>query len=191
MNSTLIVVALVVVSVFVACYMVDKLFSRVFRNKAQHRSGMAVRVSKMYGVMGIGLCVIGVLAFFTGVNSMLLFIGGIMVFLMGAAMAAYYLTKGIFYNGESFLVSSFGRERVYHYRDIQYQRLYRVQGGSVIVELYLQNGETVSVQSTMDGVYPFLDTAFAGWCAQTGRDPESCDFHAPSKHWWFPHAEAT
>ena len=56
-------------------------------------------------------------------------------------------------------------------------------------KVYLKDGSTVSLQSTMDGVYPFLDTAFAGWCLQTGRDPESCDFHDPSKSLWFPPVE--
>ena len=41
----------------------------------------------------------------------------------------------------------------------------------------------------MDGVYPFLDTAFAGWCLETGRDPQSCDFHDPSQSLWFPTVE--
>ena len=39
----------------------------------------------------------------------------------------------------------------------------------------------------MDGVYPFMDTAFAGWCLETGRRMEDCDFYDPSKSWWFPH----
>ena len=63
------------------------------------------------------------------------------------------------------------------------------EDGMLKMELYLKDGSTVSLQSTMDGVYPFLDTAFAGWCLQTGRDPESCDFHDPSKSLWFPPVE--
>ena len=73
------------------------------------------------------------------------------------------------------------------YKEILEQKLYILQGGSVLVELYLEDGTSVSLQSTLDGVYPFLDTAFAGWCMQKGIDPQACDFHDPSKHWWFPH----
>ena len=29
----------------------------------------------------------------------------------------------------------------------------------------------------------------AFWCRQTGRDPESCDFHDPSQSLWFPAEE--
>ena len=47
----------------------------------------------------------------------------------------------------------------------------------------------MSLQSTMEGTYPFLDHAFAAWCRQTGRDPKQCDFHDPSQSLWFPTEE--
>lgn len=184
------IILLVAAAVFGICRLVDKAFSNAFRSEAQHRSGMAVRVSKMYGIMGTVLCIIGVMAIMVGIHNILLLIGGVIVLLMGAAMAMYYLTRGIFYDGESFLVSSIGKKGTAHYyKDIREQRLYLVQGGNVIIELYLNDGSSVSLQSNMEGVYPFLDTAFAGWCLQTGVDPQSCSFHDPSNHWWFPHEE--
>lgn len=184
-------ILLVAAVIFGICHLVDKFFTRIFRSKAQHRSGLAVRVNKMYGVMGLCLTILGIMAIVVGLDSALLLVGGIIVLAMGAAMAAYYLTRGIFYDAESFLISGFGsKERTYRYQDINEQRLYLIQGGSVMVELHMADGSTVSLTSNMDGVYPFLDTAFAGWCHQTGRDPESCTFHDPSNHWWFPHEEA-
>lgn len=181
---------LVAAAVFGICRLVDNTFTKAFRSKAQHRSGMAVRVSKMYGVVGVALIIVGILAIVTGLQNYLLLIGGVIVLAMGSAMAAYYLTKGIFYDGESFLVSGFGKKSVTHYyKDIREQRLYLIQGGSVVIELHMHDGSAVSLQSTMDGVYPFLDTAFAGWCLQKGLDPQSCSFHDPENHWWFPHGE--
>lgn len=181
---------LVAGAIFGICHLVDKTFTKAFRSKAQHRSGLAVRVSKMYGLVGTVLCIIGIMAIMVGLNNILLLLGGVIVLAMGVAMVGYYLTRGIFYDGESFLVSGFGKkETLYFYKDIRQQRLYLVQGGSTIIELHMADGSAVSLQSTMDGVYPFLDTAFAGWCLQTGRDPQSCIFHDPSKHWWFPHEE--
>ena len=176
---------------FGLCYIVDKRFTNSFRNKAQHRSGLAVRVNKHYGGFGVGLTVVGILAVFVGLaNSIALLIGGIVVLIMGICLAVYYLTHGIFYDGDSFLVASFRKEdRVYQYEEILEQKLYLVQGGSVIVELYMLDGTSVSLQTSMDGAYLFLDTAFAGWCLQKGIDPASCDFHDPSKSWWFPHEE--
>ena len=180
-------ILLVAAGVFGVCFLVDRLFTRLFRSRAQHRSGMAVRASKRYGAFGVILMVLGVAALIFGEN---LRVPGTAVLLMGAGMAVYYLSYGIFYDGESFLVSSLGRKsRTYYYRDIRAQQLYIVTGGNVIVELHMENGETVSVNTQMDGVYPFLDTAFAGWCLQTGRDPQSCDFHDPSQSCWFPAVE--
>ena len=58
-----------------------------------------------------------------------------------------------------------------------------------MVELHMSDGTAVQVQSNMVGVYPFLDTAFAGWCQQKNIDPESCDFHDPDNSCWFPTEE--
>ena len=182
---------LTVAIIFGICYGVDKLFSALFRSKAQHRSGMAVRAAKRYGIFGVILTVIGILGIVGGIGSdNVLLGGGVIVLLMGIGLAVYYLSFGVFYDGETFLVSSVGQKsREYHFRQILGQKLYLVQGGNIIVELHMEDGTTVSLQSTMDGIYPFLDTAFAAWCLQTGRDPQSCDFHDPSQSLWFPTVE--
>ena len=184
-------ILLVAAVIFGICYLVDKAFARLFRNKAQHRSGKAVRANKRYGVFGVILIVLGILAICVGItDGPVLLWGGAVVLLMGVCLAVYYLSFGIFYDGESFLLSHFGKkEETYYYKDIVGQKLYLIQGGSIVVELHMKDGSAVSVQSAFDGVYPFLDTAFAGWCLQTGRDPQSCDFHDPSQSLWFPAVE--
>ena len=187
----LIATLLTAAAVFGVCYLIDKGFAKAFRSKAQHRSGLAVRANKRYGVFGVILTVLGILAFCAGTTEgKVLLVGGIVVLVTGIGLAVYYLSFGIFYDGESFLLSTFGKKSVTHYyRDIREQKLYLIQGGSIVVELHMADGSAVSLQSNMDGVYPFLDTAFAGWCLQTGRDPQSCDFYDPGNHWWFPHKE--
>ena len=184
-------ILLVAALIFGACWLVDKSFTKAFRSKAQHRSGLAVRANKQYGVFGIVLIVLGILGICVGIaDSWLLLCCGVIVLLMGAGLAAYYLGFGIFYDGESFLYSTFGKKSVtYYYKDITEQKLYLVQGGNIVVELHMADGSAVSVQSAFDGVYPFLDTAFAGWCLQTGRDPQDCGFHDPSQSLWFPTVE--
>lgn len=188
---TFFLILLIAAAVFGLCSAVDKAFSKLFRSKAQHRSGMAVRANKRYGLFGVILSVLGIMAVCVGMtDGPVLLWGGIVVLLMGAALAVYYLSFGVFYDGETFLVSRFGKKEVtYRFSDIKGQKLYMVQGGNVIIELHIADGGTVSLQSTMDGVYPFLDTAFAAWCLQTGRDPQSCDFHDPSQSLWFPTVE--
>ena len=189
--AQLIPIALVAAVIFGICYLVDKTFSKLFRSKAQHRSGMAVRANKRYGLFGVVLTILGILAICVGVtDGPVLLWGGVIVLLMGIALAVYYLSFGIFYDGESLLLQRFGKKDVTHYyRDIVGQKLYLIQGGSIVVELHMADGSAVSVQSSFEGVYPFLDTAFAGWCLQTGRDPQSCDFHNPSQSLWFPTVE--
>ena len=189
----LFLILLIVAAIFGICHLVDKGFSKLFRSKAQHKSGLAVRANKRYGVFGTVLICIGILAVCIGItDGPVLLAGGIFVLLMGAGLAAYYLTFGIFYDGESFLYARFGKKDItYYYKDIVGQKLYLVQGGNIIIELHMTDGSAVSLQSPMDGVYPFLDTAFAAWCMQTGRDPQSCDFHDPSQSLWFPTVEET
>ena len=182
-------ILLVAALIFGICYLIDKGFSKLFRSKAQHMSGLAVRANKRYGVFGVILSALGIMAICIGItDGPVLLWGGIIVLLMGIGLAGYYLGFGIFYDGESFLYSTFGKKsRSYRFRDIREQKLYLIQGGNIVVELHMADGTAVSVQSAMEGVYPFLDTAFAGWCMQTGRDPQSCDFYNPANHWWFPH----
>ena len=184
----LILTLLVAAAVFGVCYAVDRLFTKSFRSRAQHRSGLAVRASKRYGIFGVGLSVLGVMAICGGIpGDAALMVGGALVLLMGLALAVYYLSFGVFYDGESLLYCRFGKKSAtYFYRQIVGQKLYQVQGGSVVIELHMEDGSVISLQSTMDGVYPFLDTAFAGWCLQLGRDPQSCTFHDPANSLWFP-----
>lgn len=191
--AQLIPIALVAAVIFGICYLVDKTFAKLFRSKAQHRSGMAVRANKRYGVFGVILTILGIMAIIVGItDGPVLIWGGIIVLLMGIALATYYLSFGIFYDGESLLMSRFGKKDVsYYYKDIVGQKLYLIQGGNIVVELHMTDGNAVSVQSSFEGIYPFLDTAFAGWCLQTGRDPVSCDFHDPSQSLWFPTVEET
>lgn len=184
-------ILIVAALVFGVCYLVDKAFAKMFRSKAQHRSGRAVRANKRYGIFGVILTVLGIMAVCVGItDGPVLIWGGIVVLLMGICLAVYYLSFGIFYDGESLLYCRFGKKDVTHYyKDIVGQKLYLIQGGNIVVELHMKDGSAVSVQSAFDGVYPFLDTAFAGWCLQTGRDPQSCDFHDPSQSLWFPTVE--
>ena len=183
---------LVAALVFGVCFAVDKVYTKTFRSQIQHKSGLSVRLSKRYVLFGLFLAVIGILAICVGLtDGPVLLWGGVIVLLMGLALITYYMTFGIFYDADSFIFTTFGRKSVvYSFSDIQEQKLYVVQGGSTIVELHMVDKRAVSLQSTMEGTYPFLDHAFAAWCRQTGRNPEDCEFHDPSNSIWFPMEEA-
>ena len=157
-------VLLVAAIVFSACYLFDKGFEKIFRNQSQHYSGLS--------------------------SGALLIVCGSLILLMGFGLVIYYATFGIFYDEDSFILTTFGKKsNTYRYRDIKGQRLYLIQGGSVVVELHMTDGRSVSLQSVMTGAYDFLDHAFDRWCRQTRRDPESCDFHDTANHLWFPTLE--
>ena len=179
---------LVIAAVFGLCYFFDKGFQKLFRNKKQHRSGLAVHLNKMYSIAGVLLSVLGVIAMVNGaIENKTLLYGGIVVLILGIGLCIYYLSFGIFYDADSFVYTAFGKKDItYRYCDIRTQKLYIITGGSVVVELHLADGTTVSVQSTMNGAYPFLDAAFSGWCSQKNIAPEACEFYDPANHLWFP-----
>ena len=176
---------------FGVCYLLDRGYTRLFRSQKQHRAGLSVRVSKRYASFGIILGILGLLAVFSGLSgNMVLLIGGILVLLMAAVLIVYYMSFGIYYDEDGFLAASFGKKTAsYRFQDICGQQLYLIQGGSTVVELHLRDGKSISIQSAMDGAYPFLDHAFAAWCRQTNRNPDACTFHDPGRHQWFPNVE--
>ena len=175
---------------FGLCWLVDRGFTRLFRGKAQHRSGMAVRLNRKYGAFGLIFIVLGVAAIFTGLSSsLLLIVGGGILVVIGVGLVVYYMTFGVFYDRDTFLLTTFGKKSVtYHYRDIKCQQLYR-SNATIVIELVMQDGNVVHLPANTLGVYPFLDHAFTRWCAQKGLDPESCSFHDTEQSCWFPKAE--
>jgi len=184
-------IVIVAALTFGICYFLDKGYTRLFRSRQQHKTGLQVRVSKRYASIGLVLCILGILAVFTGFGGeTVLLIGGGIVVCIGCALIGHYLSFAIFYDADTFIQTGFGRKSPVHRFDhIRYQKLYMIQGGSIVVELHMADGNSVSVHTSMEGAYPFLDHAFAAWCRQTGRNPDSCDFHDPRNHLWFPAEE--
>lgn len=186
-----VIVIVVAAASFGFFYLLDKGFTKVFRSKSQHLSGLSVRLNKKFAAFGLILAAVGIAAIFSSLNGngLALGLGGGLVVLLGIGLVVYYMTFGIFYDDEGFILTTFGKRSVtYRYNQINGQLLY-ISGGSVLIELHMKDGRTVGLQSAMIGVYPFLDTAFANWCRQLGKDPASCDFHDPEKSIWFPMME--
>ena len=183
-----IAVAIVAAMVFGLCYVVDRVFTKIFRSQSQHHSGKAVRLNKRYGSVGLILFALGVAAVLAGLSQNWLFIaGGVLLILLGIALVVYYMTFGVFYDSDSFVLTTFGkRSTTYMYKDILGQQLYITGANQVLVELYLNDGRTFQLQSQMSGAYPFLDHAFAAWLRQTGRQQEECSFYDPKNSCWFP-----
>lgn len=177
--------------VFGACFALDKGFTRLFRSKAQHQTGLAVKHNKRAALFGLFLCVLGIAGVISGISAGAgILVMSLIVLLMGGGLIAYYLCFGIYYDADSFIFSTFGKKStVYRFDQIRAQQLYVLQGGAVVVELHMDDGSAVSIQSNMEGAYPFMDHAFSAWCRQKGVDPDSCEFHDPSQSLWFPSVE--
>ncbi len=185
-----IAVILVAALAFALCFGVDKGFTRLFRSRAQHRSGKSVRLNRKYGAIGAVVLVLGLAAVLAGLGENgWMVAGGVFLMAIGAALAVYYMTFGVYYDGEGFLLATFGRKsKLYPYSQIVCQQLYNSHG-SILIELHLSDGRAVQLQAGMTGVYPFLDYAFARWCSQKEIDPGTCSFHDPENSCWFPGKE--
>lgn len=173
------------------CFLADVLFKKLFRSTKQHRTGRSVRLSKRYGSFGALMMTLGFAAIFAWLNGSewILGAGGGLILIVGLGLIVYYLTFGIYYDDDGFLYHTFGKRGItYEYSNIQGQKLYTASG-NIVVELHMKDGKTVAVQSTMEGPFAFLDEAFAGWCRQTERDPDECEFHDPQNSQWFPDME--
>lgn len=185
------IIVLIGAVTFGVCFLIDKGFTGIFRGKAQHKTGLSVRLSQHYGGAGLVLVLLGGMAVYFGWSGgrLLLFCGGF-VAVLGIALIVRYLSFGIYYDAESLILSTFGKKsKVYRYAEIQCQKLFRVTGGNTVIELYFADGRSVSLQSDMKGVYPFLDTAFAGWCRQKKIKAEDCPHYDPQNSCWFPSEE--
>ena len=183
---------LVIAATFGVMFLLDKGLTRLLRSRTQHRSGTAVRLKKHYGILSLALMILGALGIISALTdwSPGLLLGGLLILPGGAVLGLYYLTHGIFYDDDSFLYVSFcNRAREYRYADIAGQKLYEIQGGSLLVELHMRGGTTVSVQGNMEGAPAFLDKAAHARMRQLGLNSHECAWFDESKGQWFPPVE--
>lgn len=177
-------------AVFGCCFLFDRCFTKAFRDRKEHKTGLSVRLGSRSAAFGLIMAVIGIAAIITGTaNGWFFYVGGGVMILVGAVLIVQYMTFGIYYGDDTFVLSTFGKpSTTYTYRDISAQQLYNTQG-SIVVELHMSDGRTVMLQSTMKNVYAFLDHAAAAWQRQNGRLAEDCPFYDPQNSHWFPGLE--
>lgn len=185
--KTFIALFIVLAAVFGVCFLVDKVFTKLFRGKTQHSTGKAVKVNKKFGSIGLILIALGLAGAFAGFGlNWLLFVAGLVLIAVGAGLVIYYMSFGIYYDEDSFILSTFGKKSItYQFGGITGQQLYTSAAG-IIIELYLPGEASVQLQPGMTGVDAFMNHAFAAWVKQTGRTQEECDFYDPDNSCWFP-----
>lgn len=177
---------------FGVMFLLDKGLTKLLRSRPQHHSGTAVRLKRGYGTGSVLLCVLALIAAaqYAATKNTLTLACGIIIGITGIGLGLYYLRTGIFYDADSFLYTTlFQKDVVCRYGDITGQKLYQLQGGSHVVELYLTDGTSVSVQTTMTGAYDFLDKAAHARMRQLGLNSAECDWFQPENSRWFPTVE--
>ena len=129
---------LVALGTLALCYFVDKGFTKVFRGRVQHRSGLSVRLNKRYASIGLILIAMGTAAVFMGMNdTWILSAGGALLVMIGICLITAYMTFGIFYDEDSFILTTFGkRSNTYRYNQIKAQQLYNAYG-NIVIELHM------------------------------------------------------
>lgn len=183
-------VLIIAAVVFGLCYLIDKLFTKRFRGTKQHKSGKAVRLSKRYGSVGLVIVVLGMAGVFAGLQkNWLMLAGGCLLIVTGVCLVVYYMTFGVFYDDEGFVLTTFGKaSKTYRFENIRSQQLYNSYNNTLI-ELHLSDGRSVQLQANMEGVYPFMDKAFYGWLKQKKIALDACPFYDPQNSCWFPTEE--
>ena len=178
----------IIAAVFGLCFLADKGFTKLFRSKVQHKSGKSVRLSKRYGSIGIIMFALGLTAVFMGMNAAewALMGGGIILVLIGIGLVVYYMSFGIYYDEDSFILSRLGKPSLtFYFKDIRSQQLY-LASGNVVLELHMEDGSHFQVHTGMLGMYPFIDHAFNAWMEATDRTKEDCTWYDPDNSCWFP-----
>ena len=181
-------VILIIAAVFALCFLADKGFTKLFRGKVQHQSGKSVRLSKRYGSIGLVMFAFGLAAVFMGINEAewVLVGGATLLVLGGIALVIAYMSFGIYYDEDSFILSKFGKPSItYYFKDIRSQQLY-LASGNVVVELHMADGSHFQVHTGMTGMDTFMDDAFAAWLQLTGRTREDCPWYDVDNSCWFP-----
>lgn len=185
-------VLIVVVLTLALCFAVDKGFSKIFRREPQHKSGKSVRLTKKYMLFGLLILLFAVLLATSAIgvedkeNVPRMLILAALLALIGGGLVVYYVSFGVYYDDSSFVFSAFGKKsRTYAFGQITEQQLLETRGG-ICIELFFDDGRDADLYANMEGVYDFLDTAFAGWSRERGVSAEDCPWYDPANSCWFP-----
>ena len=174
--------ALSLASVFGLCFLADRLIAHV-RRMAQLRH--QVRLGLRYPVGGCLLLLgaaVAVLVWRVMGNALLwaaatLFVG------LAIYLFACYVRVRITYTAEGF---TFHRGRSLHFTFDQITGQRVAIGPRSVCLVLCAGGLDLVLTSQMQGLLPFLEAAYHGWCRQKGLDPASQSWHNPDTWQWFP-----
>ena len=111
----------------------------------------------------------------------------LLALLLGVILLVNYCSFAVYYDDETFLYKDLRhRKKIYHYSQITGQQSLMTRSG--INTMLFVGGDTVELNSGMQGVSDFLSKAFHRWCEQKGVDPDSVE-NNPAMLTYFPQPE--
>lgn len=179
-------IGIIMLLTFGVCFIVDKLIQR---RKKFHDSGMdrdRVRLPRANNIVGLLLAVGGfaLLMFIAPIEGGIWWFMSIVVMLMGLFLIVNYIFTGIDYDEAGFTYKRMGQRSLsFTYDQIKGQRSFANRAG-INVMLYVGD-EEVYLYSILKGTRGFMQTAFNGWCASRGIDPEEVSPPNPDNMIWF------
>lgn len=175
---------LLIAVIFGLFALVDFLFKKLFPRSEAEKNGQAVRLPRYSSILGLVIALLGLIGLLFLEGGWAVRLGCAVVLVMGLCLLASFFRFGIFYDGDSFVYRTLTRKaKTYYYKDITGQRSFVARSGLNIL-LYV-DGDEIQLYSAMQGLDVFLRTAFQGWCAARGLDPETTK-HDSSVLAYFP-----
>jgi len=153
--------------------LIDRLLKKLFPSP-KTGSANTVRQPRYAPIVGLLFALLGLICLLwvpIGTET-LLWIGGLIAFLIGAYVLVSFLRFGIFYDDDGFTYRTLTRAaKTYHYADITGQRSFVAKSG-LNTTLYV-DGDEIPLNGSMQGVTDFLRKAFYVWCRERGLDPDA------------------
>lgn len=173
--------------IFLLCFLIDKLFQKIFPRSETEKRGQVVRLPRRNAVTSIILIFVAVsvlLFLMPEGGDTLMLVGCIVAIIMGVIILVNYLGFAIYFDDEGFVYKDLRRKKTaYRYSQIRGQRSVQTRSG-INSTLFVADDE-INVYSSMQNLNTFLSKAFYQWCKVKQIDPATIE-NNPRMFTWFP-----
>lgn len=177
---------LLVAALFGLVALFDFLFQKLFPKNGTMKHGKAVRMPRYSFILGLLMTLLALIAllFLPFEGETFLWLGCVVVLIIGLYLLVNFSRFGIFYDDEQFIYRTLTKKaRTYRYADIRGQRSFLAKSGlNTTLDVA---GDEIQLYSAMQGLSDFLHKAFYRWCEETGVDPDTVE-NNPSMLVFFP-----
>ena len=161
-------------AIFGLCFLVDFVLKKLTPYDPRKSVGRAVRPPRRGSVIGILMLFFGLTAilFYASRMEAMWIVLCAVVALAGVFLLVQNLSCALYYDDEGFSYRELRKRRKdYRYEQIEGQRSALTRGG--VQTVLFVAGDAIPLYEAMDGLRPFLQTAFRRWCEEKQIDPET------------------